>query len=370
MTGSEIGGNHTPELDAMTRLDEIFAEFRIRTPADVQALMLKRRDDLDRTVFAWFAGYRAQLISALRRLDGLNLCFPWLDRYKSYKHQSGKGAVVKKSVMLSNSSIVTVPPFRHPGVHATAVPTSWYLLALEFRPLVSTGVLRIFPESMTNLLDHGGIAGPGEAARAGHGFVIRRPGRLIESQWFLLEEQIPTLKRIAFSNEELRRQMHEINRRQSPGGGHFYIYLPHLTNVDPSTLASLRTDYPDVFGLYNLTIRRLFEDSAIADDERTILDILRRTDEAIRRIENDFRKLVRLGGVQASGAAVKLILGVLCAYLPDAYLASQWKSIAAFLAGSGALSDITNYISTRSDRGALAKRDPFYFPWLVHQRAS
>ena len=262
------------EPDAVKRLGEIFREFRLKAPMDVQALTSKRRSELDSTVFAWFAGYREPLISNLRQLDGLNLCFPWLERYRSYKHHSGKGTAVKKSVMLSNSSIVTVPAFRHPGVRARAIPTSWYLLTIEFWPLVSTDMLRILPESMTNLLDHGGIEGPREAFHEGRGFVIRRPGQLIESTWFLLEEQIPTLKNISFTNADLKRQMHEIDPRQRPGNGELYIYLPHLTEIAPDTLAKLRSDYGDVFGLYNATIRRLFEDSSKADDERKLLDIL------------------------------------------------------------------------------------------------
>lgn len=369
--GCETGYRfHAAERAPMRRLGDIFAEFGLRTPVDVQALATKRREELDRTVFGWFAAYREPIISELRQLNGLNLCFPWLERYKSYKHNSGKGAAVKKSVMLSNSSVVTVPAFRHPGVRARAIPTSWYLLVLEFWPLVSTGGLRILPEWMTNLLDQSDIIeGPREAFRAGRGFVIRRSSELIESKWFLLEEQIPTLKNIAFANEDLKRQMHEINPRQHPSDGELYIYLPHLTAITPDTLAKLRSDHGDVFGLYNMTIRRLFEDSARADDERKLLDILGRTDEEMRRIETEFRKLARLGALQASGAAVKLALGVLCVYLPDAYLASQWRSIATFVAGSGALTDIMNYISTRSNKVTFAKQDPFYFPWLVHQKA-
>lgn len=355
------------EPDPLKRLSDIFTEFRISTPADVQALTSKRRKELDSTVFAWFAGYRESMISGLRQLDGLNLCFPWLERYRSYKHQSGKGAAVKKAVMLSNSSVVTVPSFRHPGVLAQSVPTSWYLLVLEFWPLVSAGLLRVFPESMTNLQESmtnlqepRGIKGPG--------FIILRPGRLIESKWFLLDEQIPTLKNIAFSNSELRRQIYEIDPHQYPGAGEVYIYLPHLARIAPDTLAKLRSDHVDVFALYNSTVQRLFEDSERADDESKLLDIFRRTDEEIRRIETEFRRLSRLSAVQADGAAVKLTLGVLCAYLPEAYLASQWREIALFLAGSGVLNDVRSYISTKWDKAALAKHDAFYFPWLVHQR--
>jgi hypothetical protein len=358
------------ELDPVKRLGEIFREFRLKTPADIQALTSKRRSEIDSIVFAWFAGDREPIISNLRQLDRLNLCFPWLERYRSYKHHSGKGTAVKKSLMLSNSSVVTVPAFRHPGVRAWAIPTSWYLLVLEFWPLVSSGLLRILPESMTNLLDHGGIEGPRDTFREGRGFIIRRPGQLIESTWLLLEEHIPTLKNISSANAELKRQMHEINPRQRLGDGELYIYLPHLTEIAPDTLGQLRSDYGDVFGLYNATIRRLFEDSAKADNERKLLDTLCRTDEEIRRIETEFRKLSRLGALEATGAVVKLALGVLCAYLPDAYLASQWKQIAAFLAGSGALNDIRSYISTRSTKAGVAKQDAFYFPWLVHQKTA
>jgi hypothetical protein len=358
------------EQDPLKRLREIFREFRLNTSADVRELTFKRRKELDSTVFAWFAGYREPIISNLRELDGLNLCFPWPDRYTSYKHQSGKGAAVKKSVMLSNSSVVTVPAFRHPGVRARAIPDSWYRLVLEFWPLVLNGVLRILPESMTNLLDHGGIEGPREAFDEGRGFVMCRPGRLIEATWLLLEEQIPTIKNISFANADLKRQMQEIDPRQRPGDGELYIYLPHLTGIDPDTLAKLRSDYGDVFGLYNVTIRRLFDDSAKADDERKLLDILCRTDEEMRRIATEFGKLSRLGALEAKGAAVKLALGVLCAYLPDAYLASQWRQIGLFLAGSGVVNDIRSYISTKSAKAALAKQDAFYFPWLVHQKTA
>ncbi|HSF30871.1 MAG TPA: hypothetical protein VLK82_10425 [Candidatus Tectomicrobia bacterium] len=231
-------------------------------------------------------------------------------------------------------------------------------------------MLQILPESMTSLLDHGGIEGPGEAFREGRGFVIRRPGQLLESKWLFLEEQLPTLKNISFANADLKRQMQEIDPHQCRGDGELYIYLPHLTGIDPDTLAKLRSDYGDVFGLYNVTIQRLFDDSAKADDERRLLDILCRTDEEIRRIATEFGKLSRLGVLEAKGAAGKLALGVLCAFLPDTYLASQWTQIAAFLAGSGGLNDITRYFSTKSAKAALAKQDAFYFPWLVHQKTA
>jgi hypothetical protein len=341
--------------DSIKRLHEILSEHRLRSSQDLNFLSKPMRKVLDTAIYAWFGSFRHDHINALRERGGLNLCLGWDKRVKQFQVETHLGIIVKKLIFLSNTGIIRTPKFRHPGSGSDLIPDVWYQLVLDFWELVSSGMLSILPEGVTNLEERYQLEG--------ETFVVTNSRRVVEKTWFLLKEKIPSIKIIDLSKDKLKRQITEYRPEQAElKWPPVYIYLPHLTGLPISLLKSLRLQHGDLFALYNSTIESFFSNSAKAKTEDRLLDVMREIDEEIRKIETELEKISKSKTLQKYQITAQIGIGVLCAFLP-----ADLAEIGMVLSGSGAAKEVFNFVKTNVDKKALLSGSAFYLPWLIHQ---
>jgi hypothetical protein len=111
----------------------------------------------------------------------------------------------------------------------------------------------------------------------------------------------------------------------------------------------------------------MFEESKGATNDAKPMEILRRTDGEMRRVQADLQRLVRTKSLEAIGATVKIGMGVLCALVPDPYISKEIKAMLVGLAGSGAFNDLKSFAAASRERKIHMEADAFHFPWLVHR---
>ena len=348
-------------VEAKLRLFEIFNEYSLKSSSQLQGLPKLKRKNLDATIYAWFAGFQDVIISEIRKFQGLNLCLGWNKRTSSFKINSGPGTSVKKLSFFSNTAIILTPEFRHPGCKGQTIPSAWYELILAFWPLVETGYLLVLPKGITYLIEKPTLQTAGQFS----GALVNYGNTVTEETWLLLKEKLPSLTIVDVSKESLKSQMYEYNPYDSISDSKIFIHLPHLSGLKIDTLVDIRKHHGDLFAKYNSTISSFFQKSEKASNEKLLLDIMRQTDEEIKRLDMEINKISQSKALETLGVSAQLSIGVLCVFLP--YETAKFFSV---LAGGGAIEGVLKYFRLELQKKSLLQGNPFYFPWIIHQLAS
>jgi hypothetical protein len=345
--------------NAIIRLKEIFLENQVRNVADLHGLSSKEFNKLDASVYAWFSSFRTEMVRQLTESDGLNMCLGLKRNTENVAIGAPMEMIIKKLSFFSNTGVILTPKFSSPGKSRRAVPESWFYLALNYLPLLESGALMIVPKAVAYLIDVAGIRG--------EGFIIKRQARFVQKNWFLLEEEIPSIRIVDLSERALQQQLVEAHAFYGvTSGKQPYIFLPHLANISVELLSSVRKEHGDVFTRYNRTIQSFFTSSAKVTSERKLLDIMKTTDEGIRQIDADFKKISKSRVLQHVGVTSVLGVGVLCQCAPN----EQIKEFGKMLAGGSLITPTLNYFQLKAEKSAIIDKTPFYFPWLVHREAT
>lgn len=292
--------------------------------------------------------------------DGLNLCLGLKHNTEEFAGGAPMEMIVKKLSFFSRTGVILTPKFSAPGKSKRAVPDSWYYLALNYLPLVEAGALTILPKAVAYLIDEGGIQG--------EGFIIKsRQPRVVQRDWFLLKEEIPSIRIVDLSERALRQQLVEAHAHYgAPSGQQAYIFLPHLANISVKLLSSVRQEHEDVFARYNRTMQSFFAGSAKVSSEKKLLEVMRATDEGIRKIDADLSKISKSRVLQHAQVAVTAGVGVLCQFSDDQHT----RELGKFLAGGGLIPSALKYFQFSADKAAAIESTPFYFPWLIQREAA
>lgn len=345
---------------SLIRLKEIFSESGVTCIRDLKRLSSRQFQRLDASVYGWFSSFRNDQIRALAGTDGVNLCLGLKNAGEEYAVGAPMEMIVKKLVFFSETGVVLTPKFHYPGNSRRAVPDSWYYLALNYMPLWEAGMLTIMPKSVTHLIEIGRVQG--------ETFIIKgQQPRIVEKNWFLLKEEIPSLKVIDLSEKALADQLLEVNPNYgSPIDKPVYIFLPHLSNLSTELVSAIRRDHGDVFADYHRTVQSFFIQSSKAKTEQKLFEVMRATDAGIRKIESEFSKISRSQTLQQAEVALKLSAGVLCLFAHSELV----KTLGPIVAGGGLGSSTLKYFQLKADKKSLMASTPFYYPWLIHQQAS
>jgi hypothetical protein len=344
--------------NAIIRLKEIFVENQVRGIADLRRLSPKEFKSLDASVYAWFSSFRTEMVRQLAESDGLNMCLGLKRNTEDLAIGAPMEMIIKKLSFFSQTGVIFTPKFSPPGNAGRAVPESWFYLILNYLPLVESGTLMIVPKAASYLADVGGIQG--------EGFVIKKKPRIVQKDWFLFEEKIPSIRIVDLSERALRQQLVEAHAYYGvTSGKQAYIYLPHLANMPIELLSSVRREHGDVFARYNRTIQSFFTGSAKVNSEQKLLDVMKATDEAIRQIEADLTKISRSRVLQNVGVIINAGVGVLCQCAAN----EQIKDFGKLLAGGSLIPSALKYFQINSDNRTVIEKTPFYFPWLIHREA-
>ena len=344
--------------DSIQRLKEIFRESGISNLRALNGLPAKQRARLDAAVYAWFYSFKSEHVRILTETPGLNLCLGLNRSIGDEMLGEPMETVVKKLSFFSTTGVLLTPKFRHPGCRGKLIPDAWYYLAINYLPLVEAGILAVLPKGITYLVEEGFIQG--------ETFVILGDrSRRVERNWFLFEEEIPSLKVVDLSERALRAQMLEI----APNAGRMagaagYINLPHLSNLSVDLLVSMRRHHGDLFSEYNRAVESFFSETSKARTVRKFLEVMQETDARIHKIKTDLDKISSAQVIQRMGIGLKTTLAVLCSFSPNPLIKA-----AAALAGGNVISNGMKYIQLQRDKKAVLKSSPFYFPWLVYQRS-
>jgi len=343
--------------NAIVRLKEIFLENQVRNVGDLRKLDSKGFNRLDASIYAWFSAFRNDVVRQLAESDGLNLCLGLKRNTEDVAVGAPMEMIIKKLSFLSQTGVILTPKFSSPGKSSRAVPESWFYLVLNYFPLMESGALMIAPKSVAYLTDvAGGIRG--------EGFVIKRQSCIVQKNWFLLEEEIPSIRIIDLSEQALRQQLVEAHAHYGvTSSRRAYIYLPHLANISVELLSSIRQEHGDVFARYNRTIQSFFVGSAKVNSEKKLLEIMRTTDEAIRQIESDLTKISKSRVLQNAKVAIIVGAGVLCQCIENEHA----KELGRFLTGGAVIPSTFNYFKLKAEKNAVIEKTPFYFPWLIHR---
>jgi hypothetical protein len=344
--------------DTIIRLKEIFLENQVRNVADLRGLSPKGFNKLDASVYAWFSSFRTEMVRQLTESDGLNMCLGLKRNTENVAIGAPMEMIIKKLSFFSNTGIILTPKFSSPGKSRRAVPESWFYLALNYLPLLESGALMIVPKAVAYLTDVAGIRG--------EGFIIKRQARFVQKNWFLLEEEIPSIRIIDLSERALQQQLVEAHAFYGvTSGKQPYIFLPHLANISVELLSSVRKEHGEVFARYNRTIQSFFTGSAKISSEQKLLDVMRTTDEAIRQIEADLTKISKSRTLLNVGVTLNTGVGVLCQCATNEHI----KEVGKLLVGGSLFPSALKYFQLNADKKTVIDKTPFYFPWLIHREA-
>jgi hypothetical protein len=344
---------------AISRLKEIFSENQISSFSDFRKLSSNGFKRLDASVYGWFSSFRQQAITQLLESDGLNMCLGLKRNTEEFAVGAPMEMIVKKLSVFSQTGVILTPKFNSPGNSRRSVPDSWYYLALNYLPLIETGALLVLPKAIAYLVDEGGVRG--------EGFVIKsRQPRVVQRDWFLLEEEIPSIRIIDLSEKALRQQLIEAHAHYGvTGDKRVYIYMPHLANISAELLSSLRQHHGDVFARYNRIIQSFFNESVKVNSEKQLLEVMKATDEGIRQIEAELKAISKSQVVQSAGVAVIASAGILCQCIDN----ESAKEVLKMLAAGSVIPSALNYFALKAQKNAAIEKTPFYFPWLIHHEA-
>jgi hypothetical protein len=208
--------------NAIARLKEIFSENGVRSFLDFRDLGPKQLNRLDASIYGWFSSFRTEAVQGLRDADGINLCLGLKRGTEEFAIGAPMEMIIKKLSFFSQTGVILTPKFCPPGKSRRAIPESWYYLALNYLPLVEMRALTILPKAASYLVDEGEIQGDG--------FIIKsRQPKVVPRDWFLLKEEIPSIRIVDLSERALRQQLTESHAHYGvPTGQQAYIFLPHL----------------------------------------------------------------------------------------------------------------------------------------------
>jgi hypothetical protein len=137
------------------------------------------------------------MVRQLAESDGLNMCLGLKWNTEDVAIGASMEMIIKKLSFFSKTGIILTPKFSSPGKSRHAVPESWFYLALNYLPLLESGALMIVPKAVAYLTEiAGGIRG--------EGFVIKRQSCIVQINWFMLEEEIPSIRIIDLSERALQ----------------------------------------------------------------------------------------------------------------------------------------------------------------------
>jgi len=345
---------------AVSRLKEIFSENRVSSFSDFRKLSSDGLKRLDASAYGWFSSFRQDAVRQLAESNGLNMCLGLKRNMEEFAVGTPMEMIVKKLSFFSETGIILTPKFSTPGKSSRAVPDSWFYLVLNYLPLIESGALMVLPKAVACLVKAtvGGIRGDG--------FVMGGRVGNVSQDWFLLEEEIPSIRIINLSEKALRQQLVEAHAYYGVvDNERVYIYMPHLANVSAELLSSLRQHHGDVFARYNRTIQSFFNGSSKVKTEKQLLEVMKATDEGIRQIEADLKRISKSQAVQNAGVAVIASAGILCQCLDNEIA----KETVKFLAAGSVIPSALNYFSIKAQKDAIIEKTPFYFPWLLHREA-
>ena len=137
----------------------------------------------------------------------------------------------------------------------------------------------------------------------------------------------------------------------------------HIISVE--LLSSVRQEHGDVFARYNRTIQSFFSGSAKVTSEKKLLEVMRATDEGIRKIDADLSKISKSRVLQHAQVAIATGVGVLCQFSANQHT----RELGKFLAGGGLIPSALKYFQFDAEKTAIIESAPFYFPWLIHREA-
>jgi hypothetical protein len=345
---------------AIIRLKEIFSENRVTSFSDFQKLPPDGFKRLDASVYGWFSSFRQDAVRQLAETDSLNMCLGLKRNTEEFAVGAPMEMIVKKLSFFSQTGVILTPKFSSPGKSSRAVPDSWYYLVLNYLPLIETGALMVLPKAVACLVSAtvGGIHGDG--------FVMGGRAGNVNRDWFLLEEEIPSIRIIDLSEKDLRQQLVEAHAHYGmTGDQRVYIYMPHLANISAELLSSLRQHHGDVFARYNRIIQSFFNGSAKVKSEKQLLEVMKATDEGIRQIEAELKRISKSQVVQNTGVAVIASAEVLCQCIDN----ESVKGVVKFFAAGSVIPSALNYFALKALKNAVIEKTPFYFPWLIHHEA-
>jgi hypothetical protein len=322
VTTQASGASH---FDAISRLYEILREHNI-VQANIELvrkLPREKRHHLDRSIYGWFSAHR-------EARDDVRLC-------------RSRGT-----------------SFNSPQRALKTIPYAWYELVTVFKALILANTLVVLPESIALSRKEFPMTEEG---------LLRRAPKTRQEHWFLLKEHLPSLTIVNLSREGLAAQMYERDSGLKSGARTpLYLYLPHLRNVPLETLVDLRRNHSEVFGRFRLTISEFLRKSSSATTEKGILEIMQDTDERIRAIDDELRKLCTSSVLRAAGIAVEASVGsVLCMFAPAQIAPAQITPILAAFTASRVLTRGLQYFKSRADRKSIVAGESLYFPWLLHR---
>ena len=346
--------------NAIIRLKEIFSENRVTSFSDFRKLHPDGFKRLDASVYGWFSSFRQEAVRQLAETSGLNMCLGIKRNSEEFAVGAPMEMIVKKLSFFSRTGVILTPKFSSPSKSSRAVPDSWYYLVLNYLPLIETEALMVFPKSVACLVSAtvGGIHGDG--------FVMGGRSGQVNRDWFLLEEEIPSIRIIDLSEKALRQQLIEAHAYYGvTGDKRVYIYMPHLANISAELLSSLRQHHGDVFARYNRIIQSFFNGSAKVNSEKKLLEVMKATDEGIRQIEAELKAISKSQVVQSAGVAVIASAGILCQCIDN----ESAKEVVKMLAAGSVIPSALNYFALKAQKNAAIEKTPFYFPWLIHREA-
>jgi hypothetical protein len=259
--------------------------------------------------------------------------------------RSGADLAVKKLISLSTTSFVHYGKIHEDGEHGwqqywnEIVPFLEFLV--RFEPLVRENLV-IPTATHSSYYNIGDFSGdPDDRREEGTGKEVLH---------------------LNFDLEEIEKQFFELRDPNfKPPPGAVEIFLPHLKHVDMQAIVRLRKDERDAFIRYHQYLSNFFRDSAAVNDEGSIVDLLQKIDEGVRKTEATLNRVTKKETYSGSGVAVGLLSMGLGLFMPPDIA----EYIRAVVGGATASAGL-QYLSSRHASLAEVKDADFYFPWRLH----
>ena len=341
---------------ATKRMREILAEHGVTGFRSLNRLSPKTREHLDTSIYGWFAAFREKNLQSIA--TGINLCMslrsgPLINNCLPQPVMTA----IKKLTFFSQKGVLLTPEFHLPGSQPKSVPDTWYHLMFLYLPHIENELLTILPRGVEQIDDSTGWRG--------ETFIIPKRKPLVNKTWSLLDSPLPSLKVIDVSVEELERQMLELRPQyrmsNRPAGR---LRLPYFTNLSIDMIARLRAQHTPVFQDFNKEVANFFTNTAAADTETRLVELMQQTDEKIRGIHAELRKIARSKALLAGGITLKLTSAALLPYY-FGRAGAAWLP----LIGGNLVSDGVKYVEIGQDLAAARRKAELYFPWHVHSHS-
>ncbi|HEU0039419.1 MAG TPA: hypothetical protein VFR76_09105 [Verrucomicrobiae bacterium] len=131
-----------------------------------------------------------------------------------------------------------------------------------------------------------------------------------------------------------------------------------MANISFELLSSVRQEHGDVFARYNRTIQSFFNSSAkVTSAGKRLLEVMRVTDEAIRKIDADLSKISKSRVLQHAQVAIATGVGVLCQFSANPHT----RDLGKLLAGGGLIPSALKYFQLGAEKAASLRVRHFIF---------